>query len=327
MSVTQEVKTEATTSTEPTVVAEAQLPETTPADQRAADIAKTLESKPVEDMNIKELADLKAKIAEYESKIGELQSKYTESESLAAEFRAKQGLLKNIEGLSPDAIEALKNKDVWSLLDNAGISDEEFYAEVAKGRPQLSVEEKIRKELEKIKRAEEIKAKQEQEKIYEKRKMETMKTLSDWLDTSDVAKLDPELVDAHEILRTAREEKDMAVEETIISMVENQNISYKDAVKALAEVIEKKVLKYSSIKSLDSKIAPRYKKEDTATPQAPVESKKASEVLKTIGDKIEETTKLVDPVSISDRSNMDLADVLKAIKEREKRKASNIRRL
>jgi hypothetical protein len=300
---------------------------TTPAPEAAiTEVAEKLASKPVEDLSAKELADLKVKIAEYESKLKEVESRYSESEKEASLYRSKAPLLKNVEGLSEEAVAALKNKDVWALLDSAGIEEEHLYNELAKGRPQLSVEEKIRKEIEKIQKAEASKAEREQKAIAEKRKLETMKTLSDWLDLTDVTKVDPSLHDAHEILRAAREEKDLAVEETLISLVEQSNISYAEAVKTLAEVIEKKVMKYTSIKALDSKIASRYKKEDTPAPAAPVDSK-AKEVLKTIGDKVEEASKHVDTDSIIDRSSMDLSDVLKSIKEKEKRKASNLRRL
>lgn len=294
-------------------------------DKALTDIAQTISDKPVEDMNVKELADLKFKIAEYESKYKELESKYSESEKDANEYRSKSGLLKNVEGLSEDAITALKNKDIWSMLDGAGITEDELYTKIAEGRPQLTVEDRIRKELEKIQKADNFKKEQEQKAIEEKRKMETMKTLADWLDVTDVTKLDPSLADAHEILRTAREEKDMPVEETLISMVQNSNISYAEAVKTLAEIIEKKVLKYSSIKSLDTKIASRYKKDDTPAPQAP-EASKAKEVLKTIGDKIEESGKQ-EVVEHIDRSNMSIEQVLKAIKDKERSKASNIKRL
>ena len=288
-------------------------------------IAQTIAEKPVEDMNAKELADLKYKIAEYESKYKELESKYSESEKDASEYRSKSKLLKNVEGLSEEAISALKNKDIWSMLDGAGISEEELYTKIAEGRPQLSVEERIRKELEKIQKADNFKKEQEQKDAEEKRKVETMKTLSDWLDVTDVAKLPPSLADAHEILRTAREEKDMAVEETLVSMVQNSNVTYAEAVKTLAEIIEKKVLKYSSIKALDNKISTRYKKIDTPEPSAPVDSK-AKEVLKTIGDKIEETSKPQEPENI-DRSGLSLEQVLKSIKDKEKSRASNLRRL
>jgi chromosome segregation ATPase len=185
----------------------------------------------------------------------------------------------------------------------------------------------LKREIDKLAKAiQTLEEEREQKAIAEKRKVETMKTLSDWLDLTDVTKVDPSLHDAHEILRAAREEKDLAVEETLISLVEQSNISYAEAVKTLAEVIEKKVMKYTSIKALDSKIASRYKKEDTPAPAAPVDSK-AKEVLKTIGDKVEEASKHVDTDSIIDRSSMDLSDVLKSIKEKEKRKASNLRRL
>jgi hypothetical protein len=296
------------------------------ADPAITAVAEKLADKPVEDLTAKELADLKFKIAEYEAQLKEVQSKYSESEKEASIYRSKAPLLSEVDGLSPEAIKALKNKDVWSLLDSAGIEEEQLYNELAKGRPQLSVEEKIRREIEKIQRADAEKAEREQKAIYEKRKVETMKTLSDWLDLTDVTKVDPTLHDAHEILRAAREEKDLAVEETLISLVEQSNISYAEAVKTLAEVIEKKVMKYTSIKALDSKIASRYKKEDTPAPAAPVDSK-AKEVLKTIGDKVEEASKHVDTDSMIDRSSMDLESVLKSIKEKEKRKASNLRRL
>jgi hypothetical protein len=313
-----------------TPVVETSAPVTEPVVQPVADpalekIAQTIADKPVEDMNAKELADLKFKISEYENKVKELESKYSESEKDASEYRSKSSLLKNVEGLSEEAIAALKNKDIWSMLDGAGISEEELYTKIAEGRPQLSVEEKIRKELEKIQKADNHKKEQEQKAIEEKRKVETMKTLSDWLDTTDVTKIDPNLADAHEILRTAREEKDMAVEETLISMVQQSNITYAEAVKTLAEIIEKKVLKYSSIKALDNKISTRYKKVDTPEPSAPVETK-AKEVLKTIGDKIEETSKPQATENI-DRSNLSLEQVLKSIKEKEKARASNLKRL
>lgn len=288
-------------------------------------IAQTVSDKPVEDMNAKELADLKFRIAEYENKYKTLESKYSEAEKEASIYRSKSGLLKEVEGLSPEAIAALKNKDVWSLVDSAGIKDEDLYLEIAKGRPELSVEEKIRREIEKIQKAEDFKKEQEQKATYEKRKVETMKTLSDWLDLTDVSSIDPTLHDAHEILRAAREEKDLAVEETLISLVETSNISYQEAVKTLAEVIEKKIMKYTSIKALDNKISTRYKKVDTPEPSAPVEPK-AKEVLKTIGDKIEETSKPQATENI-DRSNLSLEQVLKSIKEKEKSRASNLRRL
>ena len=152
-----------------------------------------------------------------------------------------------------------------------------------------------------------------------------MKTLSDWLNLTDVTSIDPTLHDAHEILRAAREEKDLAVEETLISLVETSGISYQEAVKTLAEVIEKKIMKYTSIKALDNKISTRYKKVDTPEPSAPVETK-AKEVLKTIGDKIEETSKPQATENI-DRSNLSLEQVLKSIKEKEKSRASNLKRL
>lgn len=297
-----------------------------PSDPAITAIAEKVSEKPVADMTTSELADLRVKIAEYESKMKEIESKYSEVEKEASIYRTKAPLLKNIEGLSENAIAALKNKDVWALVDEAGIGEAELYNQLSRGRPELTVEEKIRKEIEKIQKAEAMKVEQEQKAKYEKAKVETMKTLSDWLDLTDVTKIDPALHDAHEILRAAREEKDLAVEETIISLVETSGVTYQEAVKTLAEVIEKKVMKYTSIKALDNKIATRYKKVDTPAPIAPVDSK-AKEVLKTIGDKVEEASKHVDTESIIDPSNMDVKDVLRRIKEKEQSKASKLRRL
>ena len=174
---------------------------TTPvADAAITEIAEKVVEKPIEDLSAKELAELRVKIAEYESKLKEVESKYSESEKEASLYRSKAPLLKNIEGLSEEAVAALKNKDVWALLDSAGIEEEHLYNELAKGRPQLTVEEKIRKEIEKIQRAEASKVEREQKAIAEKRKVETMQTLSDWLDLTDVTKVDPALHDAHVIL-------------------------------------------------------------------------------------------------------------------------------
>lgn len=313
---------------ETTPVAEAPQVEAaaTPSEPAIAAIAEKVAEKPIADMTTTELADLKLKIAEYESKMKEIESKYSEAEKEASLYRSKASLLKNVEGLSDGAIEALKNKDIWALVENAGIEEAELYNQLAKGRPELSVEEKIRREIEKIQKAESMKAQQEQKVKYEKAKIETMKTLSDWLDLTDVSKIDANLHEAHEILRTAREEKDLAVEEAIISLVETSGVTYQEAVKTLAEVIEKKVMKYTSIKALDSKIATRYKQVDTPAP-TPVAETKAKEVLKTIGDKVEEATKQVDTDSMIDRSNMDVQDLLRQIKQKEQQKASKLRRL
>lgn len=84
-------------------------------------------------------------------------------------------------------------------------------------------------------------------------------------------------------------------------------------------------MKYNSIKSLDSKLSSRYKQVDTPAPQAPVESK-AKEVLKTLGDKIEESGKQEVTENI-DRSNMSIEQVLKAIKDKERARSSNLKRL
>lgn len=311
---------------ESTPVTEAPVAEAAPSEPAITAIAEQVAAKPVEDMTTNELAELKLKIAEYESKVKEIESKYAEAEKEASLYRSKASVLKNIDGLSDGAIEALKNKDIWALVENAGIEEAELYNQLARGRPELSVEEKIRREIEKIRKAEAAKAEQEQKAKYEKAKVENMKAIASWLDLTDVSKIDPSLQEAHEILRTARDEKDLAVEESIISLVESSGVTYQEAVKLLAEVIEKKVMKYTSIKALDSKIATRYKKVDTPEPIAPVESK-AKEVLKTIGDKVEEASKQIDTDTIIDRSNMDVQDLLRDIKAREQRKASKLRRL
>lgn len=310
---------------ESTPVAEAPVAPVTPSEPAITEIAEKVAEKPVADMTTNELAELKLKIAEYESKVKEIESRYAEAEKEASLYRSKASVLKNIDGLSDGAIEALKNKDIWALVENAGIEEAELYNQLARGRPELSVEEKIRREIEKIQKAEAMKAEQEQKAKYEKAKVENMKAIQSWLDLTDVSKIDPSLQEAHEILRTARDEKDLAVEESIISLVESSGVTYQEAVKLLAEVIEKKVMKYTSIKALDSKIATRYKQVDTPAPIAPVESK-AKEVLKTIGDKVEEASKQIDTDAIIDRSNMDVQDLLRDIKEREQRKASKLRR-
>lgn len=311
---------------ESTPVAEAPIAEAAPSEPAITAIAEKVAEKPVADMTTSELAELKLKIAEYESKVKDIESKYAEAEKEASLYRSKASVLKNIDGLSDGAIEALKNKDIWALVENAGIEEAELYNQLARGRPELSVEEKIRREIEKIQKAETAKAEQEQKAKYEKAKVENMKAIASWLDLTDVSKIDPSLQEAHEILRTARDEKDLAVEESVISLVESSGVTYQEAVKLLAEVIEKKVMKYTSIKALDSKIATRYKKVDTPEPIAPVESK-AKEVLKTIGDKVEEASKQIDTDTIIDRSNMDVQDLLRDIKAREQRKASKLRRL
>lgn len=275
---------------------------------------------------VSEVDTLKSKLAEYEAKLAKLEADYSGVDEEVKTYRSKKELLAEAEGLSPKALKALKEKQLWDLIDEAGMSEEELYTKIAEGRPQLSVEQMIAKKFEEIKKAEQLTSAKLEKERYENVRAERNKQLSAWLDNSDETKIEAELLDAHEILRTAREEKDLDVENIVLDMVEKSNVSYSEALKTLAEVFQKKVIKYSSLKSLDKEISKRYKTVDTPKSEpTDVDSNKIKTVIKTLEDKIEEAPMVAHDDEIIDE-NLSLDELVRRLKLKEKKKSSSLRR-
>jgi hypothetical protein len=272
--------------------------------------------------------ELKSKIAEYERNIKELQDKASALEQESSEYRGKKSLLSLIEGLSPSAIQSLKAKDVWSLIDAMEMKDEDLLETVAKGRPQISVEDRIAREFEKLKQAETKAAEQRQKEQYQKLREGHAKNLSDWLDKSTV---EPEYENSHAILKFIREEKDMPVEQVLIDMVEKRGITYGEAVNVLAKEVQEKVLRYTSLKSLDLELSKKYDKNKTqvsGNEELTSDDKKEKEVIKTLEAKIEsapKTSSLYDDDGV-DETTLPLDALVARLKRKEAMRIAALRK-
>ena len=244
--------------------------------------------------DIEEMSQLKAKIAEYEAKLASMEKMTKSFEEEVNLYRPKKDLLSELDGLNPKALKALKAKDFWELIDASGLSEDTMYEKIAQGRPKLSMEELVEKRFKEMEEAKSIK---EQQMIRE-RELNALtnakKQVSNWLDLSDEKQIGSELVEAHEILKFAKQDEIIDVEQTLVDMVSKSGISYQEAVKTLANVLEEKALRMTALKALDKKLSSRYKTSETPVAKAQeVVSSQEKEVIKTLGSKIEDAPKVI----------------------------------
>ncbi len=284
------------TTTPVAVTEEAKAPELSNMEKLENAVAPIMAEKAPNEVTkteLAELAELKAKLAQYEARAAELEKLTKSFEEEVNIYRPKKDLLSELDGLNPKALKALKQKDFWEILDASGLTEDIMYEKIAQGRPKLSMEELVEKRFREMEEATKLK---EQQSIRERELAavnNAKKQVSSWLDLTDEKQIGEDLVEAHEILKFAKQDEIIDVEQTLIDMVSKSGITYPEAVKTLANVLEEKALRMTMLKALDKKLSTRYKPSETPVAKAQEVTSNEKEVIKTLGSKIEDAPKVI----------------------------------